>query len=133
MSDEKITMTLTMPKAAWNAMARIVAEFAESESYGAFPGGDPREFEPDPDCSTDEERAAHQRDCEAMTAGGQALMPPAHSWEEIPEMTLKDGTKVGGGFGHVARAGYGLGTYAIKDPDLMEALVALRDAAKVRA
>lgn len=120
-----VTKTITMSEAAWAKLAEIVGEFAETESYGAFPGGDPRGFTPDPDCSTEEERAAHARDCAAMEAGGQALMPPAHSWEHIPEMMTKDGTKVGGGFGHVARAVYGLGTYTMRDPDLVEARDAL--------
>lgn len=33
------------------------------ECYGAFPGGDPRDFTPDPECSTEAEREAHRRAC----------------------------------------------------------------------
>jgi hypothetical protein len=87
---------------------RAVEDLAEDQSYGGFLGGDPRDFDPDPECSTEEERATHKRDCEAMAAGGQALMPSSYSWEELPS----------GGIAHVARAGYGLGINTLRDPEM---------------
>lgn len=40
--------------------------------YGSFDGGDPRRFTPDPECSTEAERAAWREDCASGTA-----QPPA--------------------------------------------------------
>jgi len=39
--------------------ARIYSE----PTYGFFHGGDPRNFTPDPECSTDMERTRHREDC----------------------------------------------------------------------
>lgn len=36
-----------------------------SEHYGSWYGGDPRDFTPDPECSTEEERVLHRAACEA--------------------------------------------------------------------
>lgn len=38
-------------------------------SYGGFHGGDPRDFHPDPECSTEDERARHRGACEAWNRG----------------------------------------------------------------
>lgn len=38
-------------------------------SYGVFPGGDPRQFKPDPDASTTDEQETHRRDCLAWEQG----------------------------------------------------------------
>jgi hypothetical protein len=59
------------------------------ECYGLFPGGDPRKFIPDPECSTEQERKNHCRDCIAYTKNPK--------------------TKLIGG--------YGLGTYEIEITD----------------
>lgn len=37
--------------------------------YGNFHGGDPRNFHPDPECSTEAEREAHRKACEAWERG----------------------------------------------------------------
>lgn len=66
--------------------------------YGAFPGGDPRCFSPDKECSTEAERAQHAADCAAAATGKLAFVMQAHVWTEE---------------GHLARAGYGLGTYRV--------------------
>ena len=72
--------------------------------YGAFPGGDPRLFDPDPECSTPEEREAHRVACQeadAMEARGEVPSEaPAHHW----------GFCAGAGV-HVAGSGFGLGVY----------------------
>ena len=79
--------------------------------YGAFPGGDPRLFEPDPECSTPEEREAHRVACQeadAMEARGEVPdWPSAHSFGQV------------GNFGvHIASSMFGLGTYAYEEaPD----------------
>lgn len=90
-------------------------------SYGSFYGGDPRDFHPDPECSTDEERAAHEKDCAAWVAwdaAGSIGDPPAAS-VRYGHGPLPEGMK---GEGHVTYAGYGLGTTTWHDEDL-DALV----------
>lgn len=48
--------------------------FAE-QMYGPFPlWGDPRAFEPDPQCSTPEERQAHKLACEALNRGEEVAI-----------------------------------------------------------
>jgi hypothetical protein len=69
--------------------------------YGFFPGGDPRHFMPDPECSTDAERAKHKVDCEAWDRGER---PNVNA--NAPHWT-GDGDMVA----HVVPAGYGLGVY----------------------
>lgn len=87
--------------------------------YGGFHGGDPRNFTPDPECSTEAERAAHRAACERwdrIQAGGEQPTPEpdTHSLYAAEGMTL-----------HVARAGYGLGTYVIHDEKAERALRAV--------
>lgn len=38
-------------------------------TYGYYPGGDPRDFSPDPECCTEAELAAHKTACEAWERG----------------------------------------------------------------
>lgn len=66
--------------------------------YGFFPGGDPREFSPDHESSTDEERARHKADCEAWDRGERPTVPVS-GW--VSESV------------HVTRSAYGLGTYTV--------------------
>lgn len=61
--------------------------------YGYFPGGDPRTFSPDPECSTESERAKHRRDCAKAEIGA-----------------------------YVEVGGYGLGTYKMPKYDGVEGL-----------
>lgn len=106
MAGKTVTVTVSR-RTAWRVLGLVEME-AEEQGYGNFPGGDPRDFTPDPECSTDEERAAHARDCDAMNAGGQALMPSTARWE--------NGS-------HWHESGYGLGTYVIRNPKW----IAIRD------
>jgi len=48
---------------------------ADGQSYGYFLGGDPRNFTPDHDCSTEAERACHAADCAAWDRGEHASSP----------------------------------------------------------
>ena len=75
--------------------------------YGFFPGGDPRRFFPDPEASTDAERAKHKADCEAWDRGD---MPNVN--DKAPHWTDKDGVVA-----HVTPAGYGLGVYDEDDDE----------------
>lgn len=71
----------------------------EEVGYGFFPGGDPRDFEPDPDCSTEWERLIHKEDCAALDRG-ETLAPNPYT----------------SGCGNAAPGpkNYGLGAYRMK-------------------
>lgn len=95
--------------------------------YGMFIGGDPRDFSPDPECSTEEERAAHKRDCEAWNRGERSHSvkfghehftgnPPPLDPSAVSALVVR------GVGGHVTHAGYGLGVTHMQDPDACEAL-----------
>lgn len=91
----------------------VAAAAAPEESYGAGAGCDPREFTPDPECSTEEERARHAADCEKAVRG-----------EPIDTLT---GCHVEGA-ALVNYQGWGLGTYVYHDEEAGRALADLDDA-----
>lgn len=72
--------------------------------YGGFHGGDPRDFTPDPECSTEAEQANWRAACESFAG---TAMPDTH--------TLV--TDEGGLVMHVARNPFGLGTYVSRDDE----------------
>lgn len=86
--------------------------------YGYFPGGDPRNFFPDPECSTDKEREDHKAACDAWDAQQKSEPEsPAGEWT---------------GNIHLLHGKYGLGSYSIppeaKYAEALEAaLVALKE------
>jgi len=92
---------------AYEAMRRALEAarpfFEPEPSYGTFHGGDPRLFSPDPDASTEQERASHAEDCAKWDAG-EITERPVSGWNE-------DGTI------HVTRSAYGLGIYQFDPPD----------------
>lgn len=74
----------------------------ESQGYGNFPGGDPRNFTPDEEVNTPEELTAWKAACEAWARGeGQDTGPQCQ--------TMGDGSVVTG-------TGYGMGTYQWPHP-----------------
>ncbi len=83
---------------------------AEDTGYGIFPGGDPRTFTPDPEASTEAERAAWKTDCERVERGKDPLTKTA--CEFIPLGVSGVAIK--------SRPGYGLGTYTMDDPQAAE-------------
>lgn len=92
-----------------------IEEWAEPQSgYGGFHGGDPRNFHPDAECSTDEERAAHKAACELADAAeaGRELPCPS-GWATIGEYR-----------NYINRQPFGLGCYTWED----ETMVKFRDA-----
>lgn len=108
----------------------VVAESCEMrEGYGAFHGGDPRDFTPDPECSTEEERAAHAAAvAKAETDESARNLEPSHRWvmpnEPMPEggvATIKMGMAR-----HVEVPMFGLGTY--RDREAEAVLRAVDDA-----
>ncbi len=89
--------------------------------YGAFPGGDPREFTPDEECSTPEEREAYRLACEAA-ARGESNPAPAHAWIGVDEARKAlaaggvDAATIGGSIAHVTYTRFGLGGYRYREP-----------------
>lgn len=82
---------------------------SEDICYGYFPGGDPRKFSPDYECSTEEEREAHAKACAAWEAGEREPVPGPHK-----PLYGSRGERIG----HLTRSGFGLGTTVIED-DIM--------------
>jgi hypothetical protein len=80
------------------------------ENYGNFMGGDPRDFRPDPECSTPEERERHRLACEAAERGDVFAqdLPPGSGI-----VTMDDGTSALGQRADV----FGLGTTSLVDVD----------------
>lgn len=75
-------------------------------AYGSYHGGDPREFWPDPECSTAEERKAHREACEAWDRGERL---------EAEKGGCEFKQCAGGEVLKVQRQGaFGLGTYRIE-------------------
>jgi hypothetical protein len=81
--------------------------------YGFFPGGDPRNFSPDPDCSEPEERANWERDCKLFEENGQ---PQSAAGQWVSENM------------HITFGKYGLGSYTIPNPEMEQLLTALKSA-----
>lgn len=80
-------------------LTREFQERAEELHYGFFLGGDPRDFSPDPECSTEQERAAHKAACDEWNAGNRVTVP-------MPQCMRGDPTVVG----------FGLGVTVMEDP-----------------
>lgn len=82
-------------------------------TYGYYPGGDPRDFDPDPECCTPEEMAAHKAACESWERGERPEFE-RHRHEPVEHE------------GRVVIASYagafGLGTYSIRDKEAEDVL-----------
>lgn len=81
-----------------------------SVGYGGFPGGDPRNFLPDSECSEPSERHQWREDCAKWDQGenGGAFV----NGTCVP-LLGDDGQS----YGHLMLAGYGLGTYLFFCPE----------------
>jgi hypothetical protein len=85
-------------------------------SYGSFLGGDPRTFSPDPECSTEAERALHKQHCQEWETGQQPAVPVS-GLEPLPEYRTKDGRTIpAGAIAFVEQAVYGLGVSVVEWP-----------------
>jgi hypothetical protein len=120
----------------------------ELPMYGNFPGGDPRHFTPDPEASTEEERAAWKAACDGvekiLQAWGKGEPPvisadPACEWvrrgdlpEGVASALEKAAEKRGGAPGNpddlvkVTRAMFGLGSYVVRDKEAAALLEKVR-------
>lgn len=83
-------------------------------TYGYFPGGDPRDFDPDPECCTEEEMARHKAACEEWERGERT----EHERHHHKAMTLTDGREVIASY----PGAFGLGTYSIRDEEAEDVL-----------
>lgn len=112
-SPRKVTIVLDEETAY--ALLERARDEATSQMYGGFAGGDPRDFVPDEECSTPEERAAHKAACEAWERGEGEPMPPSCRWESLPNGTTQ----------HSQRNYFGLGTNTYRDSVMTELAAAL--------
>jgi hypothetical protein len=112
-------VTLILPTDVAQAVYELAHEWKEVESYGYFGGGDPRDFTPDPDCSTEAERAAHKAACDAWNRGAGAPVDGAHD-----ERVEGDAVVVS------TRAVFGLGVQVRRDPLLAAFCAEMERAAK---
>jgi hypothetical protein len=91
------------------AIADRIRDQGEHVGYGYFPGGDPRNFTPDPECCTEQEIKNWERACELMAEGKIDEASGQHHWPIIG----KDGDVIG----HTTSCPFGMGTYSLPDPD----------------
>lgn len=91
-------------------LRELLAQAARPE-YGAFPGGDPRTFTPDPEMCTPEETARWKEACAEWDAGkGKPVPPPCSAIHDASGKVV----------GHAFAPRFGIGTYTglNRDPDL---------------
>lgn len=95
----------------------------EESGYGSFTGGDPRDFTPDPDGTTEEELAKWKAACEAFAAaearGERPTLGGAHQ-----TLVDDDGRPVA----FVSFSGFGLGIQVYRDEELAALLKKASDA-----
>lgn len=113
-------------------LIRVLSRLAEEQSYGSGPlCADPRDFHPDPECSTEEERAAHADACRRAEAGEEVAIPRSgwRSFASAEEASayVRDTPGVAavsfagpGKLSHVNVQAWGLGTSIIRDPEMAE-------------
>lgn len=93
---------------------------AEQETYGYGMPDDPRDFMPDPELSTAEEKERHAAACRAWDAANGE----PEGWQRPAGSEWLNGAA---GVMHVTRAPWGPGSWVYRDPEMCE----LRD--KIRA
>lgn len=113
------TVTLTLATDVAQAVYELAREFAHGESYGHFGGGDPRDFTPDPDCSTEAERAAHKAACDTWNRGAGEPVEGAHDVRVEGDSVVVS-----------SRAVFGLGVQVRRDPLLAAFCAEMKRAAK---
>lgn len=103
-------------------------EWAEGETYGTFPGGDPRLFTPSQDASTEAERKAHAEACAAWDRGDHIVYQGAVNLVEMT-ITKKNGEKLvmPPGTAFVSSGIFGHGTVKLRDEKMITARDGLRE------
>lgn len=74
-------------------------EYQGEAVYGSFCGGDPRNFSPDPECTTPQEYENWKRACAEAELAANPNLPCPSGWERWPDGTVA----------HVLRLPFGLG------------------------
>lgn len=107
------------PLVALRAAHLYFCAHAEEKWYGSFQGGDPRLFHPDPECSTEKDRANHQAACEAWEKGERTEFGPSPLNEEDITYVQKDGEErtIPAGTAFVQSQVFGLGTVTQVDEE----------------
>ncbi len=107
-------------------VADFLRERSEDVGYGYFRPEDPHDFTPDGECCTPEEIEAHHASCEAWLRGEyvsaalnksdvDAALARGEMPAGVPSMTLgPDGTPI-----HITHAPWGIGTYVVRDPEML--------------
>ena len=103
----------------------------EQTVYGGFHSDDPRDFSPDPECSSPEERETHRLACERAERGEESGVLPQFVIGEDAVAVFEAGeavsaTMVGGAVVTAHRQSFGLGTTTYRDEEAVEALAAFR-------
>lgn len=111
------TVTITLPAELAAELLERAGSEAVDQVYGGFMGGDPRDFVPDEDCSSPEEREAHRVACEAWSRGEGQQLPASSTWE------VADNTVT-----HSTRNYFGLGVNTLRDPVMAALATALHSA-----
>lgn len=120
---------------ALHDVAEFLRDRAEDTGYGLFHPENPHDFTPDPEGSTEEERERHRRACEAWDRGETIEAPP--TWTTHPskeaasayvEQCMKNGAasatlgptrEDGSVVVHCHVGGWGLGTYTVRDDEML--------------
>lgn len=90
------------------ALADLLRDHAGDEvGYGFFPGGNPNDFSPDDECSTEEERTAWADACKRWDAGDRNVPSDQCGFMERLQ-------------GPRPKSGFGLGTYTMRRSDVDE-------------
>lgn len=82
----------------------------KQHGYGFFPGGDPRDFTPDPECCSKKEIEAWKEACASWDRGEKVVCEGSHRW-----ITDKDGNVIG--TATVSSFGIGVYTYEYDDEE----------------
>ena len=119
---------------------REVAEFLRTEGevvgYGYGATANPHDFTPDPECCTEDEIARHKAACDAWDRGDYTP-PPSTLTEHATALDasrnlrrcIDEGAATGivfkcddgSAFVHCHRAGWGIGSYVVRDEWMMDA------------
>jgi hypothetical protein len=105
---------------ALREIAIRIRSHAEQPQYGGFPGGDPRDFSPDPECCTADELERHRIACHEWEEGrGVDIGGPHIALDAHPDIEPDCIVRYADGSGHMTVNAYGLGVYTYRDDELV--------------
>lgn len=137
--------TITFPREVVRDLYHDLWDRAIDTSYGvACIVSDPRDWHPDPECTSPEELAAHA-DAIRRAEAGEEVKIPGHRWEirdtyedaaallkepGVAAVTVDGPRKDGKYLAHVNVQTWGMGTRTMYDPPAVDALLRLHAAIK---